>query len=199
MNLKKNNLEANELRLAGNEHYKSCRFYEALLCYNKSLCNAIPGSKEFSMGFANRSAVYMEVEEYELCLENIKLAIDCGYPEDSVEKLLERQEKCLDLLEVHEPNRDDNPWQFFKLSHAASKTIPFMASCIELRESKTFGRHLVTTQDLKAGEIVCIEEPFHKFPLNSSRVACCANCLKSEKLNLFPCCECNYSKWKSHS
>lgn len=195
MKLKKNNSKANELRLIGNQHYKSRKFFQALICYNKSLCCAIPGSKDFSMAIANRSAVYMELKEYELCLENIKLAIECGYPEDRMKNLLERQEKCLDLLELHEPDPHDNPRSFFKLSHPPNDKIPFVANCIELRESKKFGRHLITNRALKTGEIICIEEPFHKFINNSARFSHCANCLKSEKLNLFPCLQCDYSKF----
>lgn len=194
MELKKNNSTANQFRLVGNQHYKSCRFNEALVCYNRSLCHAIPGSEEFSVAIANRSAVYMELGEFELCLENIKLAIDCGYPKQKLDNLLKRQEKCLDMLEVLEVDPNANPWNFFKLSHPPNEKIPFVSNCVELRESKKFGRYLITTKALKTGDIICIEEPFHKFILNSSRFTHCANCLKSEKLNLFPCCECDYSE-----
>lgn len=198
MNLKKNNLKANELRLVGNEAYKSCKFREALICYNKSLCHAIPGSREFSLAFANRSAVYMEVGEYELCLENIQLAIDCGYPEDKVRALMQRQEKCLDMLEVDELDPDNNPWSFFQLSLKANEKVPFVIEAIEIRESKKFGRHLITNRALRTGEVICIEEPFHKFITNNARFSNCANCLKSDKLNLFPCCECNYGELKPY-
>jgi hypothetical protein len=194
MNLKKNNLRANQLRLEGNDHYKACRFYEALTFYNKSLCHAIPGSKELSMSFANRSAVYLEIKEFELCLENIKLAFDCGYPAEKIGVLIKRREKCLDLIELHEDEPIDDPWLFFKLSYAANPKLPFIVNCIEMRHSKNFGRHLVTTKSLKAGDIICIEEPFNKFVMNRARFSNCANCLKSENLNLFPCCECNYSE-----
>lgn len=194
MNLKKNNAEANAWRMAGNRHYKSTRFVEALVCYNKSLCRAVPGSMEFSLVFANRSAVYMELKEFDICLENIKLAIDCGYPEDRVKTLIEREEKCRDQLELLEPDPHQNPWTFFKLSYPANNKLPFIIDSIELRESKRFGRHLITTRALKAGDVVCIEEPFHKFIFNDARFTHCANCLKCEKMNLFPCCECNYSE-----
>ncbi|CRK92828.1 CLUMA_CG006404, isoform A [Clunio marinus] len=189
MKLLKNNLEANELRLAGNQHYKSYRFYEALICYNKSICKAIPGSEDFSLAFANRSAVYKEMKEFELCLENVKLAIDCGYPQNKLNVLLERQEKCLDM--VDEVFCRTNPWDFFKLSYQNNEEIPFIVDCIELHESKEFGRHLRTNRTLKAGDIICIEEPFHKFIVNSARFTHCLNCLKSQQLNLFPCLKCD--------
>lgn len=199
MKLKKNNSKANELRQTGNEHYKSRKFFEALVCYNKSLCLAVPGSSEFSMAIANRSAVYMELNLFELCMENVSLAIDCGYPEDRVKNLLERHEKCLATMETFKRDPLEDPWDFFKLSYPANDKIPFVVNCIELQESKRFGRHLITNRALKAGDIICIEEPFHKFINNSSRFSHCANCLKSEKLNLFPCLQCDYSEFHSRA
>ena len=155
----------------------------------------MPGSEEFSLAFANRSAVYLEVGEFELCLENIQLAIDCGgYPEEKVQSLMERREKCLDLLEVDERDAQRDPWNFFKLSEKANKKIPFVIDSIEMRESKQFGRHLITNRALKTGEVICIEKPFYKLIMNSARFSHCGNCLKSENLNLFPCCECNYGE-----
>lgn len=191
MKLNKSNSAADELRIAGNREYKVRRYREALTFYNKSICNAVPGSREFSLAVANRSAVYMEIDEFELCLENIKLAVDCGYPEAKIDTLVERQEKCLDLLEAADPVKHEN---FFKLKHPLNPKINFVIDAIELCESEKFGRHLITNRALKTGEIVCIEEPFHKFIMNEARFTNCANCLKSEKLNLFPCLKCNNSE-----
>lgn len=192
MEQKKNNSVATELRISGNKHFKSCRFYEALVLYNKSLAKAVPGSAEFSMSIANRSAVYMELKEFELCLENISLATECGYPSDRLQTLLNRREKCLSQLKNQEKK---SVCDFFKLSYPPNKKIPYVAECIELRHSKKFGRHLITNRALKTGDIVCIDEPFIKCVVNRSRFSHCSNCLKSEKRNLFPCLECDCSKY----
>jgi SET and MYND domain-containing protein 4 len=197
MNLKKSTLKANEHRLAGNEAYKSCKFREALVSYNKSLCHAIPGSREFSLAFANRSAVYFELDEFELSLENIQLAVDCGgYPEDKLQVLMARREKCFDALQVDERGNQKNPRNFFKLSGANEK-IPFVIDAVEMRETKRFGRHLITNRALKTGEVICMEKPLYKLIMNNARFSHCGNCLKSDMLNLFPCCECNYGEFAS--
>lgn len=177
--------------MAGGGQQKSqlSRFYDALVCYNRSLCNSTPESTEFALSLANRSAVYFEIKDFELCLENIKLAIDNGYPKDKVKKLLDRREKCLQLPSTA---TCDSPLDYFKLSHPPNENLPFVSNYIELRVSKMFGRHLVTTEALKTGDIICIEEPFHKFINNERRFSHCVNCLKSEKLNLIPCGGCNY-------
>lgn len=190
--------KANEFRAIGNQHYKSHNFYEALHNYNKSLCHAHPNSLEFALCFANRSAVYFEIEAYERCLENIELAINFGYPKDKLETLGDRHERCREILlcleEATTEKEEEDKDSLLKLSHPSHAKIPFIVDCVEMRSTKSFGRHLVTTRDLKAGDVIAIEKPFHKFIMNDSRYSHCANCLKSEKMNLFPCCECNYSE-----
>jgi tetratricopeptide (TPR) repeat protein len=190
----KNNSIANKFRLKGNEYYKSLQFDEALICYNKSLCYALPTSIEFALCFANRSAVYFEIQEYEVCIENINLALDFGY-KNKVHVLLDRLERCEELLLSDSSNKSQE--EFFKLSYPANTKIPYIVDCIEIKNSKRYGRHLVTTRSLKAGDVIAIEKPFYKFLMNSARFSHCANCLKCEKLNLFPCCECNYSEYSS--
>lgn len=190
----KNNEKASELRKAGNSHYKSSNFFEALVLFNKGICNAVPASEELALGFANRSAVYFELGKFEFCLENIDLALDCGYPREKVKSLMLRREKCLDMRELQETDEDLE--NFFKLSHPPNEKIPFVADCIEMRESEKFGRHLVATRSLKTGDTIIIEEPFHRFIHNNARFSHCANCLKSETLNLFPCLRCNFGKLK---
>lgn len=191
---RKNNKVANEFRANGNQKYKSKLFYEALLCYNKSLCYARPNTPEFSLGFANRSAVFFEIEAYELCIENIQLAISFGYPKDKLETLADRLERCYEIISCRDEKIVKNSFSLLKLSHPQHAKLPFIADCIELRHSKVYGHHLVTTRQLFAGDIIAIEKPFYKFIMNDARYTNCANCLKSEKLNLFPCCYCNYSE-----
>jgi hypothetical protein len=135
------------------------------------------------------------MEAYELCIENIQLAVTFGYPKDKLETLEDRLERCYEILACCDEKNVKNDFSLLKLSHPPHARLPFVADCIELRHSKRYGHHLVTTRDLKAGDIILIEKPFHKFIMNDARFSNCANCLKSEKMNLFPCCECNYSEF----
>lgn len=190
----KNNEKANEFRAIGNRFYKSRNFYQALLNYNKSICNARPNSTEFALIFANRSSIYFEIEAYEICMENIQLAMNFGYPKDKIERLVERHERCREILLYQQLTENKENFSLLKLSHPPHAAIPFIVDCIEMRSTKRFGNYLVTTRELKAGDVIAIESPFYKFIMNTSRYSHCANCLKSEKMNLFPCCECNYSE-----
>ncbi|KAK3884822.1 hypothetical protein Pcinc_010928 [Petrolisthes cinctipes] len=47
-----------------------------------------------ALGFANRSAVLFELNEYDKCVQDIEIAISCGYPKILHCKLLERKAKC---------------------------------------------------------------------------------------------------------
>lgn len=191
---KKNNTISTKYRLIGNELYNKSKFFNALKFYNKSLCHAILSTENFALGFANRSAVYFEIGEYNACLENIQMANALGYPRNKIKKLSERYVKCQEKIKCCNNMLNKNIMSLFKLSYESHHKIPYVIDGIELRESEEYGRHLITTRNLNAGDIIAIEKPFYKYITNTSRYTHCANCLKSEKLNLLPCHKCNYSK-----
>lgn len=185
---------AEKFRSDGNLHFRSGEFCKALIAYNRSLCHAASGI-QLALAYANRSAVYMTTKLYEICLENTELARVNGYPTNKMQKLRSRESKCRKLLETFQGNPQNDPWNFFKLSHPANERIPFIVNCLELREDETFGRHIVTTSFLKAGDVIAIEEAFHKFINREARHSRCANCLKSNKLSLIPCEWCTNSEF----
>lgn len=142
----KNERTASHFRQMGNRFYNQKMFFEALECYNKSLCSAPKSSSEIPLAYGNRSAVYLEVEEYQLCLENIQLSRDSGYPAEKMQTLNDRKEKCETLMAQDPADPNNDPWTFFKLSHPANEKIPFIVDGLELQENKCFGRHIVTNR-----------------------------------------------------
>jgi SET and MYND domain-containing protein 4 len=137
---------SNFIRSEGNKFYKELRFFEALECYNQSLSFAEAKSSEIPLAYANRSALYLEVKEYQLCLDNIQLAIDSNYPVDKLQTLKTRKDKCKTLIETDVKSDDYDPWKFFKLSYPANEKIPFIVDCLELRRNEKFGRYIVTNR-----------------------------------------------------
>lgn len=177
---------AEKLRKEGNLSFQSGKLLEALVLYNKSLCYACDNAVK-SLVFANRSAVYMKSNLFSKSLENIELARNHGYPCDKLQKLNERELRCRTLLEVH---TEKEPRNFFKLSYAPNKKIPFIAGCLELKESPKYGRYVVTNKHLDPGDIVAIEEPVFKFIDREVYYRRCAHCLRSNELSLIPCPSC---------
>lgn len=137
---------ASNYRMEGNAFYQERKFYEALECYNKCLCFAPSGSDAIPLAYANRSAIYLEVNEYQLCLTNIQLARKSNYPAHKMQTLIDREDKCRKLMQTQIVNPDDDPWSFFHLSYPANEKIPFIVNCLEQRENEKFGRYIVSNQ-----------------------------------------------------
>lgn len=141
-------------RQAGNGYFKKRDFVSALAFYNESLRFATPGSVGLALVYGNRSAVYYEMGKYELSMENIQLARENGFPAEKIAQLDAREARCKDLMANSIPDGRFQADSFFKLSHPPNKKIPFIADCLELRSNVKYGRHIVTTKDLKTGGLL---------------------------------------------
>ena len=181
----KSDAKANEFRESGNNKYKQGEMFEALICYNKSITFA-SSKKVSSLGYANRSAVYLSLECKEECMKNIEWARENGY--ENLSRLEEREVKCSKINESGWKNVVENPWNSFKLSYSANKKIPWIVDCLEVRTTQKYGRGIYATKDLKAGDIIAVEEPI--FLLNDDGFyKHCMNCHKSCMMNLIPCAQ----------
>lgn len=162
---KRSSYHAKKFLNIGNAKFKKQKYFEALENYNKSLCLAETGSEDASLAYASRSRVYAEVNEIESIFDHNQ----------------HRSEEFRN--EIISENRDD-PWSFFQLSYPSNDKVPFVANCLEMKNATSFGRYITTTRYLKPGDIVAIEEPFFKIVESSASHLRCANCLKSNKMNL---------------
>jgi len=181
----KSDMLANLCRELGNQFYNSGKMFKALVFYNKSI--AYSSSKEvLSLGYANRSAVYLSIECKEECLKNIEWARENGYK--SLSRLDEREEKCKKLPQFEWKNVVENPWNFFKLSYPANEKIPWIVDCVEVQTTEKYGRGIYATHDLKAGDIISVEEPLLLLE-DSGFCKHCMNCHKTCLLNLIPCAQ----------
>lgn len=192
LRVEKNNEKSKELRQLGNEFFslKKKDYERALKLYNESICYAEKDSEDLAIGFANRSAIYFEWKMYNFCLENIELAKMYGYPERLMEKLNKRESACKKSLEAESESDDEDVILAPKLTHPPHPKVPFIANCLEMRESAELGRYIVTTKDLKVGQVIAIEEDFCSLILPNVRYQRCSNCLQECSLNLIPCTDC---------
>lgn len=188
----KSSIEAGRHREIGNQLFAKTKYCEALLSYNHSLCFSEENSEDAALAFANRSVVYLKLKEYELCLENIELAKQSGYPRDKIEKLNKREIECKRLMQTYEKDPDDDPLNFFKLSYPANKKLPCLVECLELASNDQNEKCIITNQDLKAGDIIGSTEAAFSFALPQARLHVCNYCIKnSTKLSLIPCSKCS--------
>jgi len=189
----KSNGMSEQYRQQGNKLYAKAKYIEALEKYNKSLCYAEKiESKEAAHAFANRSAVYLTMELPDQCLENIKLARDAGYPIQKMEKLNEREKKCLEMKQQHPAKVDPGEAArdfFFKLSYPSHEKIPFLVNRVEMRDDKKNAR-LYATQDLKPGDVIMISKQAFQCINSNAVYKRCTNCLETNWMSLIPCPSC---------
>lgn len=184
----KNHLKADEVRRIGNQHFQVGNYLEALKSYNECLCHAPAGSESLALAYANRSAIYLKTRFFEFCLQNIELALNNGYPERMKQKLLQRKKECLAAkMKTSDSEKIFNPMSQIKLSYQENPKIPFMIDALKLAKNDKFGRHIITTKDLKPGDVILAEEAYRKCVDNVFVYCQCMNCSSNNYFNLKPC------------
>lgn len=193
LSVAKNNETSTKYRNKGNRKYKRNNedaSLAALTAYNKSICFATSGSEELAMAYANRSAVYLTLHEYDKCLENIELARTNGALSPALaEKLQRREVECNQLLQAIVVNTCQWPVTP-SLSHPSNPNIPFVSSCLEVRSDPKYGRHVITNRDLAVGDIVAIESPFCTIVPKAKLYERCEHCYRENSMSLIPCNGC---------
>jgi tetratricopeptide (TPR) repeat protein len=198
ISIHKSDKASDKHREAGNSHFVQKEFQKALIYYNKAITYANT-KNVICLAYANRSAVFFELKRYEECLKNIEWARENKYPASKMSKLDERENKCKELMA--KTDKPEDLWKYFKLSYPANEKIPWIANCIEMRTTEKFGRGIYATKDLKAGDVICVDEPIINGFMESSDVTGsgmgdsyymhCYHCFKSCMLNLIPCIRTN--------
>lgn len=184
----KSNVISDKIRIDGNKRFVKGEYFEALENYNEAIRFAETNSKQLGLGYGNRSAAFLEVKQYEACLENIQLARKNQFPLERLPKLSDREIKCKKLMEESETPMEQTWNEFFKLSYEPNPKFPYLADCLKLKKHKQ-GMFLATNRDLKAGDIVAITKPFVQFTIDTSSYRC-NYCLADKFMNFIPCSGC---------
>ncbi|TGZ49030.1 Uncharacterized protein DBV15_10838 [Temnothorax longispinosus] len=81
-------------KLSGNKEFQSKKYAASLELYTKSALYAPSNSVDLSIAIANRSASLFYLDRWQDCINDIKLAIKLGYPENLRYKLHLRAAQC---------------------------------------------------------------------------------------------------------
>lgn len=168
----------------GNLLFAKADDYQALEKYTSSLKNAPYKSDIMALGFANRSAALFRLKLYEECTQDIDRAIENNYPEDKLQKLLDRKEKAKQLMQTESklPYYQKIP----KIPNdQRNKTIECASDSVEIKVSSKFGRYVIASKDIQIGEIVVVEKPSFTL-LKDDFLTHCYECL-TLCYNLIPC------------
>ncbi|KAJ8386221.1 hypothetical protein AAFF_G00175410 [Aldrovandia affinis] len=151
---------AGRFREQGNLRFKARDYTAAALYYSKGVCHAGQGKEELSLCFANRSAALFHLCLFQECLQDIRRALDEGYPSHLQQKLLDRRAQCLNHLGQQAQGKEACVHSAMKSESCASRAVTCASPAVALRFSPRKGRHLVAVEDIAAGEVVLEERAF---------------------------------------
>lgn len=187
----KDNSLAEEVREQGKKLFAEEKYLNAMIKFNCGLTLAEKGSTEEGMAYANRSSCFYHLKMMKECLFDIQMAKKSNYPKQLMEKLDKRISTC---------TRSMNDKQFMcGIFHAREPKLSFnehlefagIADCLKIQENDEFGRHIITTSDLKIGQTILIEQPFSVIPKRfyTKGRQRCNNCFEDCK-NFITCYNC---------
>ena len=156
------------LRDRGTELYKQRNFQNALHYYSLATIFAEKGTEAAGIAYANRSAVLVEMGQFEEALEDVELALTNKYPDSRLQKLEQRRKKCQesiqkklqDYLAIDGKVRKEMEAEMEDMKNLRNEIlqlkkpnplIPAAADCVEIKFDKNQGRHLVVTGDISPG------------------------------------------------
>ncbi|KAM9455648.1 SET and MYND domain-containing protein 4 isoform 2-T2 [Clarias gariepinus] len=197
---------AARFREQGNVRFKKKDFTSAAQYYSQGVCYAEKNTEQLYLCYANRSAALFHLGLYTKCLEDIQHAFDEGYPSHLQCKLLDRQTRCTSLVKMKEYLKS-SPSPF---NQQAPQTNEIVSSAVSVYFTPEKGRHLLTTKNKCAGEIVIEDEAFSfvlipayrqyksgKTSTFTTESTYCHHCL-CENSNTVPCRGCSYAQYCGH-
>lgn len=149
---KKNDAESLKKRQQGNELYTKRKWIEAIEKYNESLCYAKAGSQNASLAYANRSAVFFHMKQFDRCLKDIELAKKAGYPADLRQKLDQRKADCLKLIDEGAQCVDT----LVKLSYEADEKFPCLANVLHIEKDANGKCKVFAKDDIDVGKTILL-------------------------------------------
>ncbi|KAJ8679812.1 hypothetical protein QAD02_015599 [Eretmocerus hayati] len=192
----KSSSRSTEIRKEGNALFlqnKSHNDRLVLSLYTKSIAYAPMESEELALAYGNRSALWLHLQKYELCIIDIHRALDITKSKDLVQKLLLRQKQCL----KHIPRSSKHGKKEPKVPKITpSKSVPCGSNCIEPGWNKKYGRHYVASRDIKAGTVLMCEKTSYAFVDVEHMYLVCSHCLSLAGAGI-PCDYCIFTVYCS--
>lgn len=189
--LYRKNLYAECCREEGMELFQQGNYIEAMQKFNFGLAFATKGTAEMGTAFANRSMCFLHLNLFKECLIDIEMARKSGYPSHLMYKLDECVAKCTNSMNDAQFKSTIFNVQEPKLSFNEHAKFAGVADCLKLQKNDEFGRHIITTCDLKIGQTILVEKPFAiaSNRKNTKTRSRCIDCFK-DLTNFVTCDNC---------
>ncbi|KAF4108346.1 SET and MYND domain-containing protein 4 [Onychostoma macrolepis] len=211
--IKKSPERASEFRQQGNLSFKVKDYTTAALYYSKGVCHADKNTEELSLCCANRSAALFYQGLYRECLEDIRRSLEAGYPSHLQDKLRARQTACLSHLKKPEKSNQPTTNHPTPPCQKSRDTKTCISPGVSVYFSPEKGRHILTTENKPAGEVVLEDEAFCCVLIPGNKLNTmikkagkmfntedryCHHCL-SQSLSFVPCPNCSYVRYCGES
>lgn len=185
--LPKSDVISHKLREEGNIEFGERNWSNAIKAFNYALCFAENGSEALSHAYANRSACLFELDQFENCLKDIKLALEsskCSQPFEQM--IIQHQKDCTDFIQnIPSPKNVDQTNHF---DFEPNLNIPSLSNALQVEKQMVSGYRAIANCDIDVGAMISIEmSPVSKLTDNCC-MRCCICFAKSN--NLMPCQHC---------
>lgn len=185
----KSNAASDAVRYIAIKMKKEKKNPEEILPYiNEAICLAKIDSENMGLAYGLRAECFDKLKQYAFSLADIELAKKHKYPVEAMSRLEELKSECsrkLSRKNAQPIDHDDA-----KLSFSENVKIPCFAEGLEVKHTKKYGKHIITTRDLDIGQTVIVEEAYCMAPKIDQNYLQCANCFE-RKVNLIPCNKCS--------
>ncbi|KOC68328.1 SET and MYND domain-containing protein 4 [Habropoda laboriosa] len=172
-------------------------YVDLLKLYTQSIAYAPNPSKELALAYANRSVMFLKFRKYEECIRDIERSLPIN--DNYREKL---NEKLISIKKMKIPNKASkmsitkscqSPFHKIKTYNVE---FPCASDAVGVNYNEEYGRHVVATCNINAGEVLVIEKPYSSLLAFGNRHTHCSNCLKV-CWALIPCDHCIFAMYCS--
>ncbi|XP_031629227.1 SET and MYND domain-containing protein 4-like [Contarinia nasturtii] len=180
---------------AGNKLFVKEMWLDAMRAYNMALPDSIQMEEIYSL----RAPCFYHLKMPEQCLIDLAMIKKCSngsLPKELQNIELEARQQISDYNSSNEGNKSI----LFSICEPAldfdeHEKYNGVANCLEINYNEIFGRHIITTQDLKIGQTIIVEEPYTIVtsfqPDGSGSTIRCLSCFQACK-NFIACPHCSY-------
>jgi hypothetical protein len=190
----------------GNTFYKKNQLTDALIKYNHSLKYSPleNNNNNIALTYSNRSAIFLALKKYQLCLNDIEQAFKHNYPSNSRHKLVDRKVDCLvklnkqneaisylkNVLENDQLSYNDEIIKNFEAKLSILETeglkqpdisepaLPNDSKSFKIEHSYECGNYIKSLKTIEIGEQVLVEYPFASVLLKENISTNCYDCMK---------------------
>ncbi|XP_077292234.1 protein-lysine N-methyltransferase SMYD4-like [Arctopsyche grandis] len=170
---------ASVYRNTGNALYVNGDYKSAITNYNLAIVTAPKDSAEYSMGFANRSAVLYRLEKYDECMVDIERALAAGYVDSLKPKLIKRKTSCMQIIARQSKVQDEFEQARLKLTtlpKEMNKSVLCARSFVRISRTEPNRKGVFATEDFGVGELVSAENPYVYHLVEDYYLLRCQNC-----------------------